>query len=220
MRPEKPGWNVSYSVEYGFAWFRTAKVGTRSLHHLLRDEVADYIYLNRVDPVPPEGLSLLAGAGYRFSIVRNPWDRLLSAWANKIRGRGHGERRVKRLGQTAELEAVAAALIDFPSFVRLLGESPLFENDNHFRPQAQILGSIELDFVGRFERYVESVGHALKTVGLGHLTTSLGHRNRSWHGSHYSTQYDEETRGIVARLYAADIKRWGYEFEHHPAGQT
>ena len=74
--------------------------------------------------------------------------------------------------------------------------------------------------MGRFERYVESVGHALEAVGLGHLTTSLGHRNRTSDGSHYSTWYDEESRGIVARLYAADIERWGYEFERDPAGQT
>lgn len=214
------GQNVSYSVEYGFAWLRVAKVGTRSLHHLLRDEVADYVYMNRRDPVPPEGLPLLAGDGYRFAIVRNPWDRLLSAWADKIRGHSHDERRLKRLGQRAEPDAVATALIDFPSFVRVLEESLLFAHDAHFQPQAQILGSIELDFVGRFERYVESVGHALEVVGLGHLTTSLGHRNRSSKGSHYSTRYDEETRATVARLYAADIERWGYEFEHDPAGQT
>jgi len=220
MRSARPGRNVSYSVEYGFAWLRVAKVGTRSLHHLLRDEVADYVYVDKAAPVPPEGLSLLAGDGYRFAIVRNPWDRLVSAWANKIRGRSHDERRLKRLGQTAEPEAVRAALIDFPAFVRLLEASPLFEHDAHFQPQVQILGSIELDFVGRFERYVESVGHALEVVGLGHLTTSLGHRNRSSDGSHYSTRYDEETRAIVARLYAADIERWGYEFELDPPGQT
>lgn len=215
-----PGKNISYSVEQGFAWLRLAKVGTRSLHHLLRDEVGDYVYMNRRDPVPPEGSTLLSGAGYRLAIVRNPWDRLLSAWADKIRGRSRDDRRLKRLGQTAEPDAVAAAMTDFPSFVRVLEESLLFAHDAHFQPQAQILGSIELDFVGRFERYVESVGHALEAVGLGHLTTSLGHRNRTSDGSHYSTWYDEESRGIVARLYAADIERWGYEFERDPAGQT
>ena len=215
-----PGKNISYSVEHGFAWLRLAKVGTRSLHRLLESEVDDYVYMNRRDPVPPEGSTLLSGAGYRFAIVRNPWDRLLSAWADKIRGRSRDDRRLKRLGQTAEPDAVAAAMTDFPSFVRVLEESLLFAHDAHFQPQAQILGSIELDFVGRFERYVESVGHALEAVGLGHLTTSLGHRNRTSDGSHYSTWYDEESRGIVARLYAADIERWGYEFERDPAGQT
>jgi len=218
MRPAAPGRTVSYSVEYGFAWLRVAKVGTRSLHHLLRDEVADYVYLDRADPVPPEGWSLLSGHGYRFAIVRNPWDRLLSAWADKIRGRSRDDRRIPRLGRNAEPDAVAAALIDFPSFVRLLEESLLFERDPHFQPQAQILGTIELDFVGRFERYGESVGDALGVVGLGHLTPKLGHRNRSRKGEHYSTSYDEETRHTVARLYAADIERWGYQFEHEPTG--
>lgn len=220
MRPVRPGRNVSYSVEYGFAWLRVAKVGTRSLNGLLRDEVMDYVYLTRRDPVPPEGLSLLSGQGYRFAIVRNPWDRLFSAWAQKIRGRSLDDRRVTRLGRSAEPSAVAPALTDFPSFVRLLEASTLFEHDIHFQPQAQILQSIELDFVGRFERYVESVRHALEVVGLGQLTTSLGHRNRTSDGSHYSTRYDEETRDTVARLYAADIERWGYEFEHAPMGDV
>ena len=139
MSPAALGRNVSYSVEYGFAWLRVAKVGTRSLHRLLRDEVADYVYLNRADPMPPEGSSLLSGAGYRFAIVRNPWDRLLSAWADKIRGRSHDDQMLTRLGRTAEPAAVAAAMTDFPSFVRVLEESRLFAHAAHFQPQAQIL---------------------------------------------------------------------------------
>ena len=215
-----PGKNISYSVEHGFAWLRLAKVGTRSLHRLLESEVDDYVYLYRRSPLPLEARALLSGEGFRFTIVRNPWDRLLSAWAQKIGVQSRDDKWVTILGQTAEPEDVAAALIDFPFFVRLLEATPLLVEDHHFEPQAQILGSIELDFVGRFERYVESVGHALEAVGLGHLTTSLGHRNRTSDGSHYSTWYDEESRGIVARLYAADIERWGYEFERDPAGQT
>lgn len=204
---------MSYSVELGFAWLRVGKAGTRSLHHLLRNEVADYVYLTKWDRLPPEALALLSGEGFRFAIVRNPWDRLLSAWRQKIAGRPDDHKYIENLGCTGGPRVVEAAKRDYPSFVRLLEDSTLIARDPHFQPQTEILGDVELDFIGRFEQYGEAVEHALGLVGLGHLAPELEHRNRTSTGEHYSRRYDDETRETVTRLYATDIARWGYSFD-------
>ena len=47
--------------------------------------------------------------------------------------------------------------------------------------------------------------------GLGVSSAALPHANRSEH-DHYRTYYDDETREIVARRYAADIEAFGYTF--------
>lgn len=211
--PGPRGSNVSISCDYNFVWFRVAKAGTRSLDRLLETEIDDYRYFERRDPIHPELTDLLENGCFRFSIVRNPWDRLVSAWRNKIRREfPKQERFLKKLVGTASENEIAAAQSDFSEFVRLLPGSRLFR-DGHFRPQAELLSGIELDFVGRFERYSDEITHVLNEVGLGHLASVIPHSNQSYEGLHYSEYYDHESRDLVGDMYQADIARWDYSFE-------
>jgi len=211
--PEPGGLNVSISRDYNFVWFRVAKAGTRSLDRLLETEIDDYRYFERRDPIHPELTELLENGCFRFSIVRNPWDRLVSAWRNKIRRKfPKRERFLKKLVGTASENEIAAAQSDFSEFVRLLPGSRLLRDD-HFRPQAEVLSGIELDFVGRFERYSDEITHVLNEVGLGHLASVIPHRNQSYEGLHYSEYYNHESRDLVGAMHQADIARWDYSFE-------
>jgi hypothetical protein len=211
--PEPGGLNVSISRDYNFVWFRVAKTGTRSLDRLLETEIDDYRYFQRRDPIHPELTDLLENGCFRFSIVRNPWDRLVSAWRDKIaRGSVGNAKYLKRLSDTASENEVDAAKSDFVEFVRLLPGSSLLRNI-HFRPQAEILSGIELDFVGRFECYGDEIAHVLNEVGLGHLASVVPHINQSYEGLHYSEYYNHESRDLVGAMYQADIARWDYSFE-------
>jgi hypothetical protein len=211
--PEPGGLNVSISRDYNFVWFRVAKTGTRSLHHLLEAEIDDYRYWTRWNPLSPEVTDLLENGCFRFSIVRNPWDRLVSAWRSKIGPGGAGkERFLKKLSDTASENELDAAKSDFLEFVRLLPGSPLLRN-NHFRPQAELLSGIELDFVGRFECYGDEIAHVLNEVGLGRLASAIPHRNLTYEGLHYSEYYNHESRDFVGDRFQADIARWDYSFE-------
>ncbi|NCG23744.1 MAG: sulfotransferase family 2 domain-containing protein [Actinobacteria bacterium] len=211
--PEPRGLNVSISCDYNFVWFRVAKTGTRSLDRLLETEIDDYRYFERRDPIHPQLTDLLKNGCFRFSIVRNPWDRLVSAWRNKIRREFPKQAQfLKMLAGTASENEIAAAQSDFSEFVRLLPGSPLFLNE-HFWPQAELLSGIELDFVGRFERYSDEITHVLNEVGLGHLASAIPHRNQSYEGLHYSEYYDHESRDLVGDIFQADIARWDYSFE-------
>ena len=74
---------LSYSLLHRFIWYRVAKVATRSVNSLLRDNVCDYVYLDG-GKVPVELGSSLDKGFFRFAFVRNPridWSR----WSNKIR---------------------------------------------------------------------------------------------------------------------------------------
>jgi len=207
------GYNASFSSDVGFVWFRVAKTGTRSLNFLLDAEVGDYHYVTRRDVVPPALVDLLAGSSFCFTFVRNPWDRLVSAWRDKLVKSRNSSKFLRQLSTTADDDDLAGCREDFIAFARLLPGSNLLGKNVHFQPQTEILGDIELDFVGRFEHFGADVEKALTTIGLGHSVAALPHRNQSFAGDHYSSFYDAETRDAVGDLFHDDLTRWGYTFE-------
>ncbi len=206
------GYTVSYSEARNFAWYRVAKNGTRSLHRLLEEEVDDYVYLERHDGMTTELSRLLSAGCETFAIVRNPWDRLLSAWRQKFTGRSaeHYERLLRR---DVTPERARAAATDFSTFVRVLPDTALFRSNVHYLTQTALLDGADIAVTGRFERYDEEVRAFLGRIGLGHAGREIPHRNRSSRGDHYRVHYTDETREIVGELYREDLEQRGYTFE-------
>ena len=213
--------NVSYSLTHRFAWFRVAKTGTRSITNLLKENVEDYIYLTKQNPMPDDLLTMLAGDCLRFTVVRNSWDRLVSGWRNKISRDLPHKNFFRALSQRADgsstqatFDQVMVKAKSFDGFLELLPGSKLFADDIHFKPQSEILGNTPLDFVANFETFNEDIGHILGVIGLAHLSESIPHRNKSPNGNHYSEYYiTPEAINLVNKLYEKDIQRWGFEFQ-------
>lgn len=210
----------SFSIEHGFIWYRVAKTGTNTLQAVLSDRVADY---QRVgwNSSRARDLELLAGPNvFSFTIVRNPWTRLRSAWADKIARQSSSyplaaQRRRRRLERLGVQDAMTERRVtqDFNSFVQLLPKSDLVVSDNHFRPQSAILKNTAVEFTGRFEEYAGAVAVILHRLGL-EQPIFLPRRNASTSQMPpLSTSYSRSSREIVADVYAADIERWSYRFE-------
>ena len=216
------GKNVSYSLTLCFAWFRVAKTGTRSITTLIKENVDDYVYLTRQQPIPDDLLTMLAGDCFRFTVVRNPWDRLVSGWRDKIsRARPEHENYFRALAKQSDGTATQATFDQvmvkaksFDGFLELLPGSHLFAHNIHFQPQAEILGNTPLDFVANFETFNKDVTHILGVIGLAHLSESIPHRNKSSSRNHYSEFYiTPEAINLISKLYEKDIQRWGFEFQ-------
>lgn len=158
---------------------------------------------------------------FSFSIVRNPWDRVVSAWLNKIKigPRDPWYTPKVRESQYRMCRALDPSLSptitlekDFDWFIQHLPESKLFRNNVHFMPQTEILSGSEIDYVGRFEEYEQSVRHIFDRIGLA-IPAKLPHENISKPSAkdfrHY---FSKESKATVAKLYAADIERYGYSY--------
>lgn len=108
-------------------------------------------------PGPAGGSSAYPGL-FSFAFVRNPWDRLVSCYRDKIQGEARDftafapERGVAYC--VARFESLQAGM-SFERFVDAIAEIPDTEADAHFRSQHTFVtnraGDIAIDFVGRFE---------------------------------------------------------------------
>ncbi len=129
---------------------------------------------------------------FKFTFVRNPWDWQVSLY-HFILDRPHNP------GHEA-----AKAMGSFRNFV-------LSRVDSDFTQTACLVdesGRLLVDFVGKFENLEEDFGAVCRQIGI---AARLPHINKSAR-SDYRGYYDAETRDLTARLYAADIERFGYTF--------
>ncbi|VEN75405.1 conserved hypothetical protein [Candidatus Desulfarcum epimagneticum] len=144
---------------------------------------------------------------FKFTIVRNPWDRLASAYHFLKQG-GFDEK--DRHWFNEEL----ACFKNFDDFVRnWLSRENIWKWD-HFRPQRHYMfdrgHKVQLDFVGRFENIQEDFSYIAGKIGA---KTALPHLNKSERGN-YPDDYTKETKERVAEVYAEDIQVLGYDFDH------
>lgn len=143
---------------------------------------------------------------FKFAFVRNPWDRLHSAYYY-LRSGGMNE-----LDQ--KFAAAELSFDSFDEFVRRGLRRRGVRRYTHFVPQHRLVclpgRRPLLDFVGRFEnleRDYERVAEQIPDAG------ALRHDNRTAHRPDFRDEYSDATRSIVARMYSRDISMFGYRFE-------
>lgn len=148
---------------------------------------------------------------YKFSVVRNPFDRFHSLWWN---GRYVGKRHSLAFQQ----------FTDFALHRTLKGRLRKWRTGEwkvhqRFWPQARFLqsknGKMEIDQVLHFESISEDFAELANRIGLPstHLPKVLMENRRPESRHCYADDYDDQTRAIVADFYRDDIETFGYDFE-------
>lgn len=146
---------------------------------------------------------------YKFSFVRNPWDRAVSDWKyftyqECISFEGY---RVELKSQT--LKDYLLCTGGYEKYNHL--HSPSGRGD-HWALQYNFInidGIDCMDFIGKFENLQEDFNKVCDKIGI--PRQQLQHVNKTNH-KHYTEYYDDETRAIVAEKYAKDIEYFGYKF--------
>jgi hypothetical protein len=142
---------------------------------------------------------------YRFGFVRNPLDRLLSCYAQKI------VYHQRELGMPSLLWRYGSRFdrdMSFPEFVHAVADIPDRLADIHFRSQHTFFyhrGQLMVDFVGRYETLQADWGSLRERFGL----PQLPHHNRSRHAD-YRQAYSPQLAAVAARRYARDIELFDY----------
>jgi hypothetical protein len=181
--------------ERKFIWFRVHKAGLSSTNDLLKQNNCGF-----PECFPPQPFNPAKYKNYfKFGFVRNPWDRVVSCYFNKIvfpsKKRKYFE---KCLGK------------DFEYFVDFIKKSDLAVANPHIRLQTKLLPYEDVDFVGHLENYDEDIRYVAEILNL--KISNIPQKNTTQH-QHYSTYYTERTKQIIAEKYKEDIEAFGYQFE-------
>ena len=143
---------------------------------------------------------------FKFGFVRNPWDRLVSAYLYLQRG-GASKR-------DREWSRFVQGFASFDDFVCRWLSPENVERGLLFLPQHRFLsdrfGMPCLDYLGRFENLAEDF---VRVAACLSLRVRLPLSNRTPDRRPYSDYYTAESRQRVAQVYARDIEWFGYRFD-------
>ena len=148
---------------------------------------------------------------FSFTFVRNPYDRMISAWKMFSTGMINS---VWSFNNEPPLMG-----IDFVEFLKLATDESIEYSSrrtmesrlrHHTLPQTHPYHCFQhAKFVGRFESLAEDFEYISKIIGL--TNYSLEHWNRTSRKP-YQAYYDEKSFDLVSKHYKGDIERFGYTF--------
>lgn len=140
---------------------------------------------------------------FKFSFVRNPWDRYVSAFHHIKRERAH---------------FLAGGAETFEGFLDRAFD-PHRPFNYHFDMFSAVQrdylidlqGNICVDFIGRFENLEADYLEIFRRIGA--KPPSLGHKRQETKRKDFREYYTDHTAELVARRHAADLKEFGYTFD-------
>ncbi len=153
---------------------------------------------------------------FKFTFVRNPWDRAVSAYFFlKKGGRNQGDLRWS--------QKYLSRYRDFDAFVKGWLSARNVRLGRHFRPQYTYLclpGKRDpvVDFIGRYETLVTDYETIRAKLGIGTALNSINVTEGKQ--KDFRDYYSEEAKAIVADVYRRDIELFGYDFDNHSLENT
>lgn len=145
---------------------------------------------------------------FKWSIVRNPWARLVSLYKDFTL------KRVKQYSAKVAMEKpLFSEFKDFEDFCLNVGNSTWI-NDVFFRSQVDLLsinGKFAADWWGKFENLENDFHKACELIGI--PPCPLLHMNAgSYDNTDYRQYYTPESREAVSKLYQQDVEVFKYVF--------
>ena len=140
-------------------------------------------------------------AYFKFSVIRNPWSRFLSAFVFAKKEFRKTRCSFKKFCLNTQKNCPQkGSHKPYYRYIQTNQFDYLYDKEN---------GKILVDFICRLENMQDDFNIVCDKIGISQQ--KLPHKNKSEH-KHYTEYYDDETKSIVAEKYAKDIEYFGYKF--------
>ena len=160
---------------------------------------------------------ILAGLEFfRFTYVRNPFTRVLSAYLEKIvQEQSERARLLPTLGLAADAE------VSFLKFLEAIRAQRDGWRDIHWTTQARLTqcNNISYHFIGRFESFSSTFPHVLERLGISasHLKASGAPMHATNANSRILEYIGPKERELIITIYESDFQAFGYGLDHKVA---
>ena len=233
--------------EHGVIWCPNAKVGTTTMYEILRRKLMPHLWsMPRCFPsacpdrasysgvyplslprnVPDRAKLCDRRRFISFTFVRNPWDRMASAFLSKIdRGANVRDRQAQNLqSQIRSFFGLPVGhRIGFGQFVRWVVQQNASEMNPHWKPHSERCDTHHMpyEFVGRYETIQEDLLHILALLGWSpslipatyYSSLTAAGLSRANESQRLLKLYDSpELVDLVGHKYRDDIRIGGYRF--------
>ena len=211
--------------EQKFIYCVISKVGTTTWKEVLarprRDvnpKINRWLMWNRLTNYTEEERSKRLKTYFKFLFVREPLQRMVSAYKNKF---------LKNLDYTADIrkeivkafrpqdyEPEGKNFVSFPEFIRYFSDAK--KRNQHWRQYEKICHPcvIDYDFIGHYETLEEDAPLLLKMLGL-EKRTKFPPIHKSTGSSGVLRYYSQVPGDVITRigeLYRSDFEMFGYEY--------
>jgi len=221
-------YNINISLKNKYVYFENPKVACSSIKKtLIHAELGSDLYSRYDDKVhtpfyqsafvKPFHLSssqlediIMGGDFFKFTFSRDPYERSLSCYLEKILNKGSGYDQIEPF--LTDVERFGS--VTYERYLNIISNFSSYYMNSHFRPQFyQTFGDeVSMDFVGRFERFDEDFLHVLNEVGINskYKENYMIHRVKtSEKASLYRSAVVDK---LVQLIYMKDFEKFGYEY--------
>lgn len=192
-------YNITLCHAHKFVWFRVAKVATRTILDVYKQA---NINLDAEHPHSCHYPVNLYKEYFKFAFVRNPWDRLVSCWLDKVVAHNLFEFSTDTLLKMQKFE----------NFIDFVAHQNIDTCNEHIRLQSQLIDLNNIDYIGRFENFEEHLAEVMQCIGIGPDSMTIGHKNASKNRLNYAQYYDDKLKQKVAEIYRKDINIFLYQY--------
>jgi hypothetical protein len=197
-----------YLIEHGFADRRPLEL----THNNIQNFTFPRITLKRALE--------LQKVNYRsFAVVRNPYDRIVSCYFDKIVGAGSNPGPSAGFVRYNQLlgKQIFRNDMGFLEFIRVISRIPDFAADAHFRCQRTFLplqgGRVALDCIIQMERFADQFPAFLSSAGLPDWETQRENQTQRRDGI---LQQYPETIPLIRKHYESCFRLLGYAADEVP----
>ncbi len=220
-------YSAHISLKHNYLYVQTPKAGHSTVKHaLIRAELEDpefqypdtrLMHERSVSPllsplqVGDYAALFASNKLFKFCFVRNPYERLLSGYLDKI-ARPSEQRALlcRQLGLTNPVDQD----LTFGEFVNAIYDQSPIEMDNHWRPQyyQTFQDKIEYDFIGRVESLRIDFLKVGKRLGVDLAPYLRDERNHGQGaGSRLAEFMTDEIQATILDKYQLDFETFGYD---------